>query len=174
MFTGFVPTNTIAGANILKVLMDHPAFMATTRAAFDQGDEVRLLRCLQEALRFKPVFFGPFRVAKRDYTIAAGTSRAKLIRAGTRLSPLVQSAMRDERGVDDPHGFNPDRTPTELIVFGHNLHWCIGAHIARAHLMGCYKALFAKARALRHVPGKEGERRTLGFIVRHQVIELVE
>jgi cytochrome P450 len=172
MFTGFLPTNTIAGANILKVLMNHPPFMAATRAAYDAGDEARLLRCLEEALRFKPVFWGPFRVAKSDYTLAAGTSREKKIKAGTRLSPLVQSAMRDERGVPDPHGFNPDRTPTDSMIFGHGLHWCVGAHIARAHLMGCYKALFA-LRDLRRIPGPEGERRTLGFIVRHQLIELV-
>ena len=58
------------------------------------------------------------------------------------------------------------------MIFGHGLHWCIGAHIARAHLMGCYKALLAVPE-LRLVPGKEGERRTLGRIVQHQVIELV-
>ena len=170
MMTGFVPTNTVASANILHVLMRSPDFMAQTRAAFALGDDARLRRCLLEALRFKTVFWGPYRVCNADYTIANGTKRAKRIRAGTRLSPIVQSAMRDERRVENPDAFDPDRPPTDSMVFGHGLHWCVGALVAEAHLMGTFKALLPM-RNLRPAPGDEGKRKTLGLIVQHQVVE---
>jgi len=172
MMTGFVPTNTLAAANILHVLMRHPDWMETTCAAFRAGDDARLRRCLLEALRFKPVFWGPFRVAKRDYMLAGGTRHATLIRAGTRLSPAVQSAMRDARRVGDPHVFDPDRPPIDSMVFGRDLHWCVGALIAEAHLMACFKALLS-LKDIRPAPGEAGKRKTFGLIVHHQFVDIV-
>src|SRR5690606_34855351 len=112
------------------------------------------------------------RIARRDYTIAAGTPRATVIREGTKLSPAVQSAMRDGRRVQNPHAFDPDRPPVDSMVFGRGLHWCAGVLIAEAHLLACFKALLA-LKEIRRVPGEAGQRRSFGLIVHHQSVDIV-
>jgi Dyp-type peroxidase family len=163
MVTGFVPTNTLAGGNLLSVLLANPKVLEAARAAALRDEDARLERILFEALRFRaPLNPGVLRYVVKDVTIAAGTSRETTIKAGTTVMVATQSALFDGRRRVDGRpignlgGFDPDRRHGGEMVFGHGLHWCIGALIARAHLTQGLKPLLRaeglfKAGALRRV-----------------------
>jgi len=170
MVVGFVPTNTIASAHMLEMLLRRRDMLELAQAAASKDDDERLWRCLFEALRFKPINPGPFRECASEYTIAEGGRRAKRIRAGSHVLASTQSAMFDGRGVVEPKKFNPDRARHESMVFGYGLHWCIGAFLAAAQITQTLKPLL-KQRRLRR--GDDGAARLerIGFMPVHLRVE---
>lgn len=157
MITGFVPTNTMAAGHMLEVMLDAPAMLRQAQAAALADDDDRLCRCLFEAMRFFPLNPGPFRICAEDFTFASG----RTIKAGTQLLVSTQSAMFDPRRVTAPNAFDPDRPAADYLLFGHGLHWCIGAPLARAQITQTFKPLLVQ-RNLRRAPGVAGRLRTLG------------
>ena len=170
MITGFVPTNTMAAGHMLQMLFRRRDFMEAARSAALANDDERLRRCLFETMRFKPLNPGPFRDCAQDYTIAAGTPRAKTIPAGTKLLVSTQSAMLDPRRVDNPGKFDPDRPAFHFMLFGYGLHWCVGAFIAAAQITQTLKALLVK-RNLRRASGRAGHLQLLGPFPAHMIVE---
>ncbi|HZP85797.1 MAG TPA: cytochrome P450 [Burkholderiales bacterium] len=162
MIVGFVPTNTLAGGHILEMLLDHPSYLKQAQSAALVGDDDLLWRVLLEALRFKPHNFGPFRICERDYVLAADTFYAARIKAGGRVLASTMSAMFDARHVDAPRRFIPGRPASDYMMFGHGIHWCVGAYIAQAQLTQTFKALLRKGR-LERVAGESGKTRRRGF-----------
>lgn len=53
------------------------------------------------------------------------------MRAGQRVVLLLICANRDETEFDDPERFDVSRTIDRHLGFGHGVHVCIGAHVAR-------------------------------------------
>ena len=169
MIAGFVPTNTMAAGNMLEIMLQRPAFLEKAQAAARSGDDDRLWRCLVEASRFKPINPGPFRLCGEDYVVAKGTARAKTIRKGEILLVSTWSAMFDDRRVADPRTFNPDRPRTDYMIFGHGLHWCLGALIAEAQITQTMKALL-RGDDLGRADGEDGTLRHLGSFPQHLVV----
>jgi cytochrome P450 len=64
---------------------------------------------------------GCFRIAAADYTVAAGTSRAKTIPQGSLVLAALQSAMFDSNNIDEPSEFRIDRPPYTYMLFGYGL-----------------------------------------------------
>lgn len=170
MITGFVPTNTLAAGNILKVLLSRPDIRAEARAAALAGDDDLLRRCLFEALRFNHIHWGLTRICKEDCTIAAGTARAKRVRPGTKVLASTWAAMFDGRELENPGAFDPRRRRGDYMLFGYDLHWCIGAYIAQAHVTQTFKALLLQTE-LRPARGKDGEMQMLGDFPQHLWME---
>jgi cytochrome P450 len=155
MIIGFVPTNTMAGGNILDMLLRKKGFRQEARQAALHGDDDLLAHCLFEALRFMPINVGPFRECRQDYVIAAGTSRQKRIPKGTHVLASTQSAMFDWNVVQSPFQFIPSRPASSFMHFGFGMHWCVGAFIAQAQIVQTFKALLLKD-DLRRAPGRAG------------------
>ena len=171
MITGFIPTNTLAGGHILEMLLDRRDCLGPTREAAQAGDDELLKRCLFEVMRLQPLNPGPFRVCRKDYVIANGTSRARQIKADTRVLACTQSAMLDPRFITNPNKFDPDRQPSDYsMVFGHGVHWCVGAFIAQAHLVGAFKSLLRKD-GLRRAKGSAGQMQRIGPYPSHLIVE---
>jgi cytochrome P450 len=170
MMTGFVPTNTMAAGHMLVMLLRRPQFMEAARSAAVAGDDERLKRCLFEAMRFMPLNPGPFRICASDYIVAAGTSRRKTIKRGTKLLAGTESAMFDNRRVTRPRTFNPGRPSADYMLFGHGLHWCVGAFIAEAQITQTFKALLVQ-KHLRPARGRDGKLKTLGPFPWHLTVE---
>jgi cytochrome P450 len=170
MITGFVPTNTMAAGHMLEMLLRRPKFMVAAKEAALASDDERLTRCLFEAMRFMPLNPGPFRICATDYTVGAGTARQTTIKQGTKLLAGTESAMFDNRHVVRPRTFNPDRPPTDYMLFGHGLHWCVGAYIAQAQITQTLKALLVQKR-LRRAKGRNGKLKTLGPFPWHLKVE---
>jgi cytochrome P450 len=141
LIVGFVPTTTIAGGHILEMMLRTGGMLRMTRAAALSGDETLLGQCLFEALRYKPINYGPFRVCEKDYVVAANSWRRKRIREGTFVLACTMSAMFDRSRVRQPYVFTPGRPAADRLQFGLGLHWCVGAFIAQAQLVQTFKPL---------------------------------
>lgn len=170
MVTGFIPTNVLAGGNILDTLLRQKEFMAHARRAALADDDDLLWRCLRETLRFRHINLGIFRTCEGNYKLAAGTRREKLIRSGTSVLACTQSAMFDRRRVTHPGKFDPHRDADDYLIFGYGQHWCLGAFIAIAQLTQTFKALL-RTDGLRRVAGEAGKMRRIGLFPAHLEVE---
>ena len=83
---------------------------------------------VEEALRFESPIKGEFRLAKRTVEVGGVT-----IPAGSTVMVINGAANRDERKFECPAEFRVDREEArEHIAFGHGIHFCLGAALARA------------------------------------------
>ena len=112
-------------------------------------------RAVLEAMRFKPIWIGPWRYAARDAVIARGTRRERLVRQGTVVMPATLSAMFDPDAVERPNEFDVKRSRRDYLVYGHGIHLCIGAEVARVQIGECLRALFRK-KGVRRTAGRAG------------------
>jgi cytochrome P450 len=170
MITGFVPTNTMAAGHMLEMLLRRPQFLAQASAAALASDDELLSHCLFEAMRFKPLNFGPFRRCSRDYTIATQSTRATTIRKGTNVLVSTQSAMFDSLRIERPYEFDPQRPSCDYMLFGSGLHWCLGAFVADAQITQMFKALLVKSN-IRRAAGKAGRLTLVGPFPAHLTVE---
>ncbi|UVK36998.1 cytochrome P450 [Mesorhizobium sp. AR10] len=161
MITGFVPTNVLAGGNCLDVVLSRPDARQAVDAALAEDDTKKLDRVILEAMRFRPIWVGPWRYTARDATIARGTRRERLVKAGTVVMPATLSAMFDPEAVQNPNDFDASRPHRDYLVFGHGIHLCIGAEIARVQIGECVRALFNKQK-LRRARGRAGRMTNIG------------
>ncbi|MEQ9179492.1 MAG: cytochrome P450 [Nitratireductor sp.] len=155
MIAGFTPTNLLAAGNALDVVLTMPEARAAVEAALAGGDDAALTRAIDEAMRFKPINPGPFRTVPRDTVLARGTRRQKTLKAGTTVWPWSLSAMFDEDDVAAPERFDPERPQRNSLVFGHGIHWCVGAALARVQIGEAFRALFSTP-GLRRAAGASG------------------
>jgi cytochrome P450 len=66
------------------------------------------------------------------------------MRAGQRVVLLLICANRDEREFDEPERFDPARVIDRHLGFGHGVHVCIGAHVARLEGVVLVQELLAR------------------------------
>jgi cytochrome P450 len=131
---------TTAGllANSLLTLHRHPEQLALLR------DKPELIPgAVEEILRFVPISRASMeRVATEDVVLSGVR-----VPAGTLLIPLPYSANRDEALLNEPDAFDLTREPLPHLAFGHGIHYCLGASLARLELNVAYTTL------LRRLPG---------------------
>jgi cytochrome P450 len=83
---------------------------------------------LEEVLRFESPVKGDFRLSRVPTTIGDVD-----LPAGTTVMVLNGAANRDPRHFERPGDFRPDRdNAREHLAFGHGIHYCPGAPLARA------------------------------------------
>ncbi|RWB21515.1 cytochrome P450 [Mesorhizobium sp.] len=161
MIAGFVPTNVLAGGNCLDVILSRSDARQAVDAAIAASDTGKLDRAILEAMRFKPIWVGPWRYTARDATIGKGSRRERLVKAGTVVMPATLSAMFDPEIVQRPNEFDTSRPHRDYMVFGHGIHLCIGAEIARIQIGECVRALFSKPK-LSRARGRAGKMVNVG------------
>jgi cytochrome P450/deferrochelatase/peroxidase EfeB len=166
MTTGFTPTNTVSGGHMLSVVLEKPEALEQALKAAKEDRDAELWHILVEAMRFRPLNFGPFRYCNRDYTLASG----RKIRAGSTVLASTLSAMHDPRRVPHPSRFDATRDRDQYMLFGHGMHACYGAMIADAHITQTLKALF-KRPGFRAAEGSEGKLQRVGAIPHKLVVE---
>lgn len=141
MVLGFIPTDVLAGGNMLEMLLRRPDFLERARAAALADDDELLWKCLREALRFRHINLGPWRECAHGYTLGPGSASAYEIPPDARVLALAQSAMFDARRVPRPGVYDPGRGEEDYFTFGVGQHWCIGAYIAKAQITQTFKPL---------------------------------
>jgi cytochrome P450 len=120
LIAGNVTTTNLIG-NAILTLLKHPEQLARLRA-----DLSLLPGAIEEVLRYRsPVQF-MFRVAAQD-----GELGGQKIRAGARVIAFIGSANRDEGKFAHANQFDITRSPNPHVAFGHGVHYCLGAPLAR-------------------------------------------
>ncbi|WP_275466449.1 cytochrome P450 family protein [Streptomyces noursei] len=126
-------TNQITTA--LIALFRHPDQLARLR------DEPDLLpRAVEELLRYDSAFeLTTWRFLDQDDNLH-GTD----IPAGDSVIVSLCAANRDPRRFPDPDTLDLDRTPNPHLAFGHGIHFCPGAALARTELQVALDALLTR------------------------------
>ncbi|HEX3298319.1 MAG TPA: cytochrome P450 [Nocardioides sp.] len=115
-------TTTSLIGNGLVLLLEHPDQRDTLLAEPD-----RVPAAVEEMLRVDaPVPHATFRYALRDTTIAG-----QEIPAGVQVLVNLAAAGRDPGRNENPDAFDVRRTGAAHIAFGHGVHHCLGAPLAR-------------------------------------------
>ncbi|KIF07695.1 cytochrome P450, partial [Streptomyces sp. RSD-27] len=118
-------TTTNALGNALLALLRHPPVLDRLRR-----DPDRLPAALDELLRFDPaVSTATFRFTTETVTLG-GTE----IPAGVPVLVALGAANRDPDRFPAPDDFDPDRDAAAHLAFGHGIHRCVGAALARAEM----------------------------------------
>jgi cytochrome P450 family 142 subfamily A polypeptide 1 len=104
-----------------------------------QADPGLLPTAVEEMLRWVSPIKNMNRTATRDVEVAGAR-----IREGDRVLLLYPSANRDERVFPRADEFLVDREPNDHVAFGHGVHFCLGASLARLELRVMFETLLAR------------------------------
>jgi cytochrome P450 len=114
-------TMTSVLTSTIVMLDQHPDAAAEVRA-----DPAARAGALEETMRFRPVFPQIGRRSTRDIDID-GT----IIPANSVVTLWAAVANRDPERFPDPDRFDIHRKPNPHLAFGHGIHFCVGAPLAR-------------------------------------------
>ena len=78
---------------------------------------------------------------------------------GPALFLLLGAANRDPRAFPDPDRFDIARTHNHHLAYGHGIHYCLGAALARQETRAALEGLLARWPELALVPGARPQRR---------------
>ncbi|GAA4790309.1 cytochrome P450 [Streptomyces ziwulingensis] len=102
-------------------------------------------RALDELIRYMSVANAPTpRTAVHDVTIGD-----QVIKAGETVICSLTMANRDPSLTDGPDRLDLAREPVAHVAFGHGVHHCLGAALARTELRIAYRALWRRFPGLR-------------------------
>ncbi|MFI2620612.1 cytochrome P450 [Streptomyces sp. NPDC018584] len=124
LFTGY-ETVAYALCNGVITLLTHPDQWAAARA-----DPAILPAAIEELLRFE----GPGDSAALRYTTAPVRLGDVEIPGGECVVVSIQAANRDGRRFAAPERLAISRAPGDHLAFGHGIHHCVGAPLARLEL----------------------------------------
>jgi cytochrome P450 len=124
LFPAGADTTYLGLGTLMYALMTHPDAMDRVR----REPEARHA-AIEEALRWEPPVSLMPRFAPID-TDEFGTP----IRGGNQILFGVAAANRDPAQFPEPDRYDIDRDPSMSLTFGIGMHFCVGAHLARAEL----------------------------------------
>lgn len=121
ILAGHETTSNLIGAGLLA-LFDHPEQLATLKA-----DLSLVPVAVEELLRFAgPVFIPAPRLATEDLELGG-----QQIARGDLVMPILTSANRDESQFTNAEDLDLARKVNRHLAFGHGIHVCLGAPLAR-------------------------------------------
>ena len=138
------------------LLAQHPEAMEMLRQDTATADRV-----VEELLRHLTVVQLAFvRFPREDMMI--GTQQVK---AGDVVGVSLLGANRDPALTPDASTFDPTREPTRHLAFGHGLHRCVGAELARMELKTAFPAIARRFPDMRlAVPAEDLDYRELSIV----------
>ena len=114
-------TTTNLIGNAMLCLDEHPDLLRELRAEPDL-----LTDAIEEVLRYRSPVQSMFRFAKGEVELGGAT-----IPDGTRVVAWIGAANRDAQQFPEPDRFDIRRSPNRHLAFGHGIHFCLGAPLAR-------------------------------------------
>ncbi len=114
--------NALSGG--LLALLENPGQLERLRR-----DPSVMKTAVEEIVRWTTPSVYKRRTATRDVELLG-----KTIRAGQKVTVWEMSANRDERVFSEPFRFDLTRRPNPHLGFGHGIHVCLGAHLARLEI----------------------------------------
>ena len=107
----------------------------------DQWDKLRanpsqIPNAVNEAIRLESPIQGFSRVLTDDFSV-----EDQRLHKGARVLVMYASGNRDERRWEAPERFDITRRANEQLGFGHGIHMCMGANLARMEISALLSAL---------------------------------
>jgi cytochrome P450 len=135
LIAGHITTTATLGNSVVS-FQDNPDAVAEVRA-----DPGLLPPAIEEVLRVRT----PFPRLARITTVDAEVDGVH-IPAGQIVMPWLTAANRDERVFAEPHRFDIHRKPNPHLTFGHGIHFCLGAPLARLEARVALRLLLERYR----------------------------
>jgi len=144
LLAGHITTTATLGNTILS-FDEHPDAAAEVRA-----NPVLLPDAIEEVLRYRTPFPRLARRATADVEVGGATIPAEGV-----VIAWLTAANRDERVFAQPDRFDIHRKPNPHLTFGHGIHFCLGAPLARLEAQIALRILLGRYREIvvsSHVP----------------------
>ncbi|MBD3554720.1 cytochrome P450 family protein [Streptomyces sp. SP18CM02] len=142
LFAGFETTVNLIG-NGMYALLRHPEQRARLEASLAAGESGLLATGIEELLRYD----GPVEMATWRYATEPLTLGGEEIAAGDPVLVVLAAADRDPERFEDPDTLDLARRDNQHLGYGHGIHYCLGAPLARL------EGQAALATLLRRLPG---------------------
>ncbi|HEY8956904.1 cytochrome P450 [Chitinophaga sp.] len=140
IFLGGYETTKSSLANALFVFTEFPEIQQ--HLAANPGD---IPKAVTEALRLLSPVRGFPRIATRDVELSG-----QQIKKGDLVNTWISTANRDHDVFPAPDVFDLNRPNlTQVMNFGHGIHYCLGAPLARVETRIAFTVLFSKVKNIR-------------------------
>ena len=140
-------TTTNLLSNLLYYLADNPSVWTELR-----NEPQKIDAAVEECLRFSPPVHWINRTALKDTQF-----HGQKVAAGESVYTVLASANRDDSHYEDPDTFRLDRPRSDHHTFGHGIHFCIGAPLARMEARYAMRGLLDRFEHVTHVPEAQNE-----------------
>lgn len=141
LIAGNETTTNLLG-NAVLCLEDNPDAARELRA-----EPALIPAAIEEVLRYRSPVQGNLRRARRRVVLAD-----QVVSAGEMVMAYIGSANRDPAQFRNPDDFILARSPNRHLGFGHGIHFCLGAPLARLEAAVALDALQRRVGALRVDP----------------------
>ena len=121
LLIGGQETTTNLINNAILCFLENPHQLALVRS-----NPELLPSAIEEVLRYRSPLQWVMRTPRRDVEM-----HGQIIPAGKLVLPMIGSANRDPNHFTEPNRFDVRRNPNPHIAFGHGIHSCAGAALAR-------------------------------------------
>ena len=127
-------TTILATGSTIALFAKHP----------DQWDKLRekpsqIPNAINEAIRLESPIQAFSRVLTDDFSV-----EDQRLHKGARVLVIYASGNRDERHWEDPERFDITRRANDHLGFGHGIHMCMGANLARLEISALLSALIPR------------------------------
>jgi cytochrome P450 len=122
--------------NFVLTLLDHPDALAALKA-----DPSLIPGAVEELLRFVPLGAG---AGFPRYAIEDVQVGDVLVREGEPVIVAIGAANRDGLRFESPNTLRVENPPEQHLGFGHGVHHCLGAALARMELQEALRVLLAE------------------------------
>ena len=130
--------------NTVRLMVETPGLQARIRA-----DTGLIAALIEESARLESPFKGHYRLVTRPCRLGAIA-----LERGDRLQLLWASANRDEAAIADPERLTLERPNLRRhLAYGHGLHFCLGAALARQEVRVVLERLLARTKLIEMGPG---------------------
>ncbi|MEU6716975.1 cytochrome P450 [Nonomuraea sp. NPDC046802] len=134
LLAGHETTSNMLGLGTLALLR-HPDQLAMIRE-----DPARIEPAVEELMRWLSISqLPPPRITTTEVEIAG-----QVIPAGALVICSLPAANRDHAYIDDPDRFDITREAAGHVAFGHGIHHCLGAPLARMEMRIAFPILFQR------------------------------
>jgi len=155
-------TTSLLG-NAVRMLAEDPALQQRLR---DQPEHVGVF--VEEALRLESPFRQMMRNAPHDTTLGGVD-----IPAGSTVLLLFAAGNRDPAEFDNPDRVDLTRgSPKHHLAFGHGIHFCVGAALARIEARAVLRAVLEQTRDLALDPDRAPLRVDSLLVRRHEQLHV--
>jgi cytochrome P450 len=142
-FQGLLLAGSETTMNLINLavlcFLEHPEQLALLRSRPDL-----LPSAIEEVLRYRSPLQWMYRYTTRDVEL-----HGEVIPARKLVLAVIGSANRDPRHFPDPNRFDITRDPNPHIAFGHGVHFCMGAPLARLEAKIALSDLLERCKGLR-------------------------
>ncbi|MEV0277667.1 cytochrome P450 [Streptomyces sp. NPDC050610] len=161
LFAGFETTVNLIG-NGTYALLRNPGQRERLQRALDAGDESLLATGIEELLRYD----GPVELATWRFATEPITLGGQRIGTGDPVLVVLAAADRDPERFAEPDTLDLSRGDNQHLGYGHGVHYCIGAPLARLEGRAALATLLRRLPDLRLAAEPEELRWRGGLIMR--------